>query len=277
MTEAQPGVRSSALPATEQESVALVDELCLRYRNWGRWGDGDQRGTLNFITPEALTYTGTMIRSGRVVSCGLPFNSHGPQRGGFGGRTSPSHFMLQHGGGIALGAQDHIGVLRYTDDVVTMPLQSGTQWDALAHIFYRGQMYNGHGLEKVTSSGAAINSIDQIADAVVGRWIFLDIPRHRGVDWLEPGESISGEELAACAKAQGTEVRSGDIVLIRTGQIAQVRARGSWGEYDSGPAPGLGIAAIDWFASNEIAALATDTWGLRSCRMKRRASSSRCT
>ena len=56
-------------------------------------------------------------------------------------------------------------------------------------------------------------------------------------------------------------MRSGDIVLIRTGQIAQVRARGSWGEYDSGPAPGLGVGAAHWFAANEIAALATDTWG----------------
>ena len=56
-------------------------------------------------------------------------------------------------------------------------------------------------------------------------------------------------------------MRSGDIVLIRTGQIAQVRARGSWGAYDSGPAPGLGVGAAHWFAANEIAALATDTWG----------------
>ena len=253
--------RGRTLPATEAESVALVDELCLRYRNWGRWGTDDQKGTLNFITPEALVYAATMIRSGRVVSCGLPFDSNGPQSGGFGGRTNPLHFMLQDGGDIALGAQDHIGVLRYTDDVVTMPLQCGTQWDALAHIFYRGQMYNGHGLEKVTSNGAAINSIDRVADGVAGRGILLDIPRYRGVDWLEAGDAIDDTELAGCAEAQRVEVRSGDIVLIRTGQIAQVRARGSWGQYDSGPAPGLGVAAAHWFTSHEIAALATDTWG----------------
>jgi kynurenine formamidase len=262
VTEVQPyATGQGALPAMEEESVALVDELCLRYRNWGRWGAGDQRGTLNFITPEALVYAATMIRSGRVVSCGLPFDSNGPQRGGFGGRTNPVHLMLQDGGDIALGAQDDLALLRYTDDAVAMPLQCGTQWDALAHIFYRGQMYNGHGVGQVTSTGATVNSIDRIADGVVGRGILLDIPRHRGVDWLEAGDSIDDAELADCAEAQRVEVRSGDIVLIRTGQIAQVRARGSWGEYDSGPAPGLGVAAAHWFASNEIAALATDTWG----------------
>lgn len=249
------------MPTTEAESISLVDELCLRYRNWGRWGADDERGTLNFITPEVLTHAATMIRKGRTVSCGLPFNSNGPQSGGFGGRTNPVHSMLQDGGDIALGAQDHLSVLRYTDDAVAMPLQCGTQWDALAHIFYRGQMYNGHGLENVTSAGAVVNSIDRIADGVVGRGILLDIPRHRDVPWLHAGEAIDDAELEACAQAQGVEVLSGDIVLIRTGQIAQVRADGAWGQYDGGPAPGLGHRAAHWFAAHEIAALATDTWG----------------
>jgi kynurenine formamidase len=261
MTDVQSASVPETLPATEEEWVALVDELCLRYRNWGRWGAEDQRGTLNFITPDVLRYAATMIRAGRIVSCALPFDSNGPQSGGFGGRTNPVHSMLQDGGDIALGAQDHLAVLRYTDDSVSMPLQCATQWDALAHIFYRGQMYNGHGLEHVTSTGATVNGIEKIADGVVGRGILLDIPRHRGVDWLEVGDVIDDAELAACADAQGVEVRSGDIVLVRTGQIAQVRALGSWGQYDGGPAPGLGHRAAHWLAANEIAAMATDTWG----------------
>ncbi|WP_280460515.1 cyclase family protein [Nocardia carnea] len=262
MTETQDDVnRQTNLPTTEEESIAFVDDLCLRYRNWGRWGDDDQRGTLNFITPEVLTSAARLITSGRVVSCGLPFNSEGPQSGGFGGRTNPVHSMLQDGGDIALGAQDNIPLLRYTDDAVSMPLQCGTQWDALAHIFYRGKMYNGHGLDRVTSTGATVNSIEQIANGVVGRGVLLDIPRHRGLSWLEAGDAIDDIELAECATAQGVKIRSGDIVLIRTGQIAQVRSTGSWGQYDSGPAPGLGVSAAHWFASNEIAALATDTWG----------------
>ncbi|MGD9958101.1 cyclase family protein [Nocardioides sp.] len=261
MTDVQSTNEPGVLPVTDDEWIALVDELCLRYRNWGRWGADDQRGTLNFITPEVLRYAATMIKAGRVVSCGLPFDSNGPQSGGFGGRTNPVHSMLQDGGDIALGAQDHLAILRYTDDAVAMPLQCATQWDALAHIFYRGQMYNGHGLEHVTSTGATVNGIEKIADGVVGRGILLDIPRHRGVDWLEPGDAIDDVELSACAEAQAVEVRSGDIVLVRTGQIAQVRSAGSWGQYDGGPAPGLGHRAAHWLAAHEIAAMATDTWG----------------
>lgn len=246
---------------TTDSAVDLVDELCLRYRNWGRWGADDQRGTLNFITPAVLAQAATLVQTGKVVSCALPFNSDGPQAGGFGGRTNPVHSMLQDGGDIALGAQDHLDILRYCDDAVSMPLQCGTQWDALAHIFYRGQMYNGHGLEKVTSTGATVNSIDKVADGVVGRGVLLDMARHHGVPWLDAGHSINSGDLAACAQRQGVEIRSGDIVLIRTGQMAQVRSEGAWGNYDSGPAPGLGVDSAHWFAQNEIAALATDTWG----------------
>ena len=118
MAETQ-AVNRPPLGPSADESIALVDELCLRYRNWGRWGAEDERGTLNFITPDALKHAATMIKSGRVVSCALPFNSAGPQSGGFGGRTNPLHSMLQDGGDIALGAQDHLAVLRYTDDAVT--------------------------------------------------------------------------------------------------------------------------------------------------------------
>jgi kynurenine formamidase len=251
----------SVATETAHSAVDFVDELCLKYRNWGRWGADDERGTLNFITPAAVAHAATLVETGKVVSCALPFNSDGPQSGGFGGRTNPVHLMLQDGGDIALGAQDHLDVLRYCDDAVSMPLQCGTQWDALAHIFYRGQMYNGHGLEKVTSTGATVNGIEKVADGVVGRGVFLDMARHHGVPWLQSGHSISSADLTACAERQAVQIRSGDIVLIRTGQIAQVRAEGAWGEYDSGPAPGLGVDSAHWFAKHEIAALATDTWG----------------
>ncbi|ABK71380.1 cyclase family protein [Mycolicibacterium smegmatis] len=243
------------------DAVKLVDELCLKYRNWGRWGEDDERGTLNFITPAAIAEAAALVRTGTVVSCALPFNGDGPQAGGFGGRTNPIHSMLQDGGDIALGAQDHLDILRYCDDAVSMPLQCGTQWDALAHIFYRGQMYNGHGLESVTSSGATANSIDKVADGIAGRGVLLDVARHHDVPWLEAGHAINSADLTACADQQGVSICSGDIVLIRTGQLAQVRAEGTWGAYDSGPAPGLGVDSAHWFVEHEIAALATDTWG----------------
>jgi kynurenine formamidase len=234
--------------------------LAAKHRNWGRWGADDELGTLNFITPQKIVEAARMVRSGKVFSLAIPFDSSGPQSG-FAGRINPIHYMLQDGGDIAIGAQDWVPGLRWCDDAVTMPLQCATQWDALAHIYFDGKMYNGLGPEMVNSSGARANSIDKIKSKVVSRGVLLDIPRYRGKQWLEPGEAIYPADLDGAARNAGVAVGSGDIVIIRTGQIAQVRHEGSWGQYAGGPAPGLSLETADWLAANEIAGYATDTWG----------------
>jgi kynurenine formamidase len=245
----------------KQITLDDVHALCARYRNWGRWGPDDELGTLNLIDADCIKAAAALVKQGKTISCALPFDGNGPQNG-WGGRVNPLHFMLQDGGDISIGAQDHLARLRYTDDAIYMPLQCGTQWDALAHVFYDDQMYNGYGPEHVSSTGATRNAIQKINDKVVGRGILLDIPRHRGVSWLEPGEAIHDHELAACAEAQGVEVRRGDIVLVRTGHITKVRAEGHWGTYSAGDAPGLALSSSHWLCGNDVASVATDTWGM---------------
>lgn len=247
--------------ASNKLTAKDVVEIAHRHRNWGRWGDNDQLGTVNFIDADAILRAAGLVKQGKVISCALPYDENGPQNGGF-GRVNPIHVMLQDGGDASCGAQDHLPGLRYADDAVYMPLQSGTQWDALAHIFYDGHMYNGYSQDKVNSQGTSVNGIENYADKIVTRGILLDIPRHRGVDWLEPGEGIEGDELAACAEAAGLTPGRGDILLVRTGAIAMVRGTGTWGTYAAGDAPGLALSAAEWLCENEIAGVATDTWGM---------------
>jgi kynurenine formamidase len=241
-------------------NIETVRELARRLRNWGRWGKDDELGTLNFITPEKIVAAAKTVRRGKVFSLAIPFDSQGPQTG-FAGRVNPLHFMIQDGGDVASGAQDWVPALRWCDDAVTMPLQCATQWDALAHIYFDGKMYNDRGPEMVNSSGARANSIDKAKDRIVSRGVLLDIPRLRGVDWLKPGEAIYPQDLDGAAAKAGVKIASGDILLIRTGQMAQVRAERSWGNYSGGPAPGLSLTTAEWLAKNEIAGYATDTWG----------------
>jgi kynurenine formamidase len=171
--------------------------------------------------------------------------------------------MLADGGDALSGAQDFLkGGFRYADDAVIMPLQCGTQWDALSHVFYDGRMYNDRDVRWITSRGALFNSIDQIRDGVCGRGVLLDLPRFRRVRWLENGTAILPEELDACAEAQGVAVDAGDIVLVRTGMIASCRDRNSWDGYCGGPAPGLSLHCARWIYERSIAAVATDTWGV---------------
>jgi kynurenine formamidase len=182
---------------------------------------------------------------------------------GLNGRVNPQHVMLRTGGDILADPTD-TGDIRVTDDAVYFPLQASTQWDALCHIIFGGQAYNGRGPETVTSAGAQFNSITNLRDRAVGRGVLLDVPRWLDRPWLEPGEVIQADDLEACARAQGVEVGEGDFVVVRTGNLAQCRSLGDWGTYCGGDAPGLGLSAADFLCPRNVAGVATDTWGIEA-------------
>ncbi len=237
--------------------LKTVAERC---SNWGRWGADDEIGTLNFISPEDVIGAAKLIRRGQVFSLGLNFDRNGPQRGLWGNRFNPIHTMLATGTDAVSGNQD-AGGLRYADDAVSMPLQCGTQWDALGHIFYEDKMWNGYDARLVDSNGAAKNGIDKAKAKMVGRGVLLDVARHLNLSHLEDGTAITCTDLDATAAAQKIEIRRGDFVIVRTGQMEQRLADGEWGSYAGGDAPGLAFETAEWIHAREIAAICTDTWG----------------
>ncbi len=150
------------------------------------------------------------------------------------------------------------GPMRFNDDFIMMPLQAGTQWDALAHVYYDEQLYNGYPASAVTSFGATRNSIDQVDQkGIVSRGVLLDVARHRGVDHLPPNTSISPEELDAVAADQGVEVGRGDIVLVRTGWWAVFLAERDGEAWTMG-SPGVSWRVAEWLHQKDCAAIASD-------------------
>lgn len=247
--------------------ITTVRALAEKVTNWGRWGDDDELGTLNHIEPADVAAAAALVQTGAVRSLALPYDETGPQTGGL-GRFNPIHLMIRDGGDAMSGAtvRDFYGgrdaYMRGADDIIIMPLQCGTQWDALSHVFFEDHMYNGYSADLVSSRGAQRNGIAKGVDRLVGRGILLDVARHRGADALDPGFAIDGDVLAACADAQGVEVRRGDIVLIRTGQLGAARSAEDWTLFTGASAPGLGLGSVDWISEHEVAAVATDTWGM---------------
>jgi kynurenine formamidase len=248
-----------------QLDAAWVAQECKALSNWGRWGDDDELGSWNLVTPAKIVESTLCVRSGEVFSLALPFGPGGPGDKARAGRGNATLFVSMSGTDIEAGALDrmHPGSGKFTEDWVTMNLSSSTQWDGFAHAFHNGKGYNGVPAATVTAQGARRNSITALADRIVTRGVLLDVARCRGVDWLEPGFAIQPEDLDEAVAAQSVEVGSGDVVLVRTGQLAQVRAEGDWGDYSGlGPAPGLGARCGAWLASRDVAAVASDTWGL---------------
>jgi kynurenine formamidase len=249
----------------QKHDVDMFDMAHLRataekLKNWGRWGPDDEMGTLNFIGPDQVKAAAGLVKKGKTISLGLNFDRFGPQSGIWGNRFNPIHTMLATGTDAVAGNQDANG-LRYADDMVSLPLQCGTQWDALGHIFYDDKMWNGYDARLVDSDGAQKNGIEKVKHKMFGRGVLLDVARHFGVDSFEDGTAIMNEDLDATAEAQGVEIKQGDFVIVRTGQMEQRLRDEDWGAYAGGHAPGLAFETAEWIHEKEIAAICTDTWG----------------
>jgi kynurenine formamidase len=150
------------------------------------------------------------------------------------------------------------GSMRFAKDFVGVDYHNDghTHIDALCHVAYHGLLYNGRPQGTVTAAGAAINAIDVLADGLVGRGVLLDVPRVRGVPWLEPGEHVMRADLEAAEREHGVTVGAGDILLVRTGHAGRLGALGSWDTATN--KAGLHPTAMPFLAEREVAALGSD-------------------
>lgn len=233
-----------------------IAELGARVRNWGRWGDDDQLGTLNLIDEEAVRRGLASASAGRRFSLALPLDADGPQMGFIPGRENPRHEMIalhqraQRGeAGRAAGAPE------WNDDAFTMGTQACTHWDGLAHAAYDGHIYNGFPAATVTADGASRCGIDGVG-ALVGRGVLLDVARALGVERLAPGHALSPHDLDTAVELARTRIEPGDIVLLRTGHL-QLFFAGERADY-SASAPGPSLDTVEWFHRHDVAAVATD-------------------
>jgi kynurenine formamidase len=229
----------------ETEFRALFDEVC----NWGRWSERPERGALNHLTPERVIAAARLVRSGVTVSLSLPLDTH-PR---IDNPEPADHHMTM------LPNQDiGSGSVRFSKDYVGMDYhnEGHSHIDAFSHVAYEGRLYDGQPEESVTAKGAAAGTIEVLRDGLVGRGVLLDIPRLRGVPWLEPGEYVSTADLESAEREQRVRVGSGDILLVRTGHA---RRRAELPPWDTANAKaGLHPTTATFLAEGRVAALGSD-------------------
>ena len=214
--------------------------------NWGRWGEDDQRGCFNLLTPERVAAATGLARTGKRFSLALPIGG-GPTPGY---RPPPLHLFSNTTGDFVLGD----GRLQYSDDYVVLALQATTQLDGFGHVGGGDVLFNGFWAGLVTAtSGARRLGVHKLADAIVGRAVLLDVARHQGVERLEPGFAVEADLLAAVADAQQVSVGTGDILLVRTGHLGWLLAGNA-----SNDAPGLSFRALPWLHERDVAMVACD-------------------
>ena len=208
---------------SEEEVLSYFD----RFSNWGRWGDDDELGAPNLITPAkvkravGLVEEGVRISMARTVTFEASVDAPVP----------PVHFMVESGEGWASGqkvsnrafpaATDYFGMIFHGYTV--------THVDSLAHFFWNGKTYNGKPAHLVsTSLGATFGSVEEAKEGIITRAVLVDVPMVKGIDWIDRGEGVMLDDILAAEERCGFRVEEGDVLLIRTGQLHRRNVEGPW-------------------------------------------------
>lgn len=224
------------MPSAEEVASWYTDR-----RNWGRWGDDDQKGAINLITPEKSAGAAGLVRSGRKVSASRVFE---PEQ----------HFMRKSPRPGGAGAVvDYYGFIYHGQTI--------THIDALCHMWDQDGMWQGRDPDvEVTTQGANFGTIDAWSEGIVTRGVLIDVPRHRDTPYVTPDRPVHGWEIEEIAEAQGVEVESGDALLIYSGKDPYVR---DGGDYGGGDRPGLSVTCAKFIRDHDVALLGWDMMDAR--------------
>jgi len=247
--------------------------LAAKVSNWGRWGDDDELGCGNLLDDAAARRGTESVQSGRRLSLAVELRADGVQVGQPARRYNP---ILTH---TSVNERDKYapGMWEGTDDLVVMSTCAGTHLDALSHISYDGLLYNGFASTEVTPSEGAKKLGAEKLPPIVTRGVLLDVARAKSVDGLDlvdQGYAITGDDLDAAAELAKVDVQPGDVVLVRTGEMRHYRAdprtpmepvqnTSRW-RYAVGTGeaklPGMSIHSIEWLRDHDVAGCMNDTY-----------------
>jgi kynurenine formamidase len=230
-------------------SGASFQALHDRLRGQVPWGADDRRGALGHITPERLAAAAGEVRLGRSVTMAAPLAGSAPDN------PEPGTRHMKR----LPGEPSDVPGLSFAADQLVMNVHGDvdSHIDALCHVSYDGTLYNGVRPDAVTSQGASELSIDDARNGIVGRGVLLDIPRLRGVAWVEPGDHVTAAELAAAEAAQQVHVGAGDLLFVRVGHRRRRAELGPWDVAKS--RAGLHPDAMEYLAERQVAALGSDS------------------
>jgi kynurenine formamidase len=230
-----PGPAAARFPRNADE----FDQLFEKVKNWGRWGADDELGAANLITEAKRRQAADLVKSGVSVSM-----AHNPITEAAPDNPSPFEHTMNKG---------------FTTDIYRVMYHgyAHSHIDALCHILYKNQTYNGYSREQVnTAKGCTRLGVDKLKNGIVTRGILIDIPRLKNLPYLEPGTPVFVEDLEAWEKKAGVKVAPGDAIFLRTGRWARRAALGPWAV--SRNAAGYHASVAPWLKDRGVSFLGSD-------------------
>lgn len=226
---------------------ADIERWMTELSNWGRWGEDDQAGTINTITPANRVRAAALVKDGVSVSMALDADLPDPENSER--RSTWEHTMRRTGAGVTSGyAVDSFSVSFHGNNT--------THLDALSHYIYQGKIYNGFPGDSITEWGATKNDVLPFHNGIITRGILVDVPLLKGVPYLGDDEAIFPEDLEAWETKTRITIGSGDAVFIRTGRWRRVAEQGPLNL--NRQTPGLYASCAKWLRERNIALLGSD-------------------
>ena len=223
------------LPTNEAE----FDQVFKQVSNWGRWGKDDQRGTANLITAAKRKQAAALVKAGITVSL-----SHEPLTVVADDNPQPWEHVMNPGFQTDTYKVSYHGFVH-------------SHLDALCHILYKDQTYNGYAKKDVnTDKGCLKLGIENFKEGVFTRGILIDIPRLKGVPYLENGTPVYPEDIEAWEKKVGVKVSAGDAILLRTGRWVRRAQLGPWKAQTS--IAGYHASVVPWMKARDVAFVGSD-------------------
>jgi len=241
------GVSQSRAQGQAKSPTAVTPADYLRWRtefkNWGRWGPNDERGTSNLITAAKILSATKLVKTGLVVSLARPVPQmvdpevpagavfHRVTNGITATNTTDNYQVSYHGLGLS-------------------------HMDSFCHFFADGMLYNGYPVADTITpeTGCKKDSVMAWKDGIVTRAVLYDIPQLKGVDWIEPGTPVTRADLEAWEKKSGVKAGPGDVILLYVGRWKRRAAKA--------PQPGMSAGyyadVVPWIKEREVAFIGHD-------------------
>jgi kynurenine formamidase len=250
-------------PSREPRSASLLHDLLAGHPlNWGRWGEDDEVGSLNFLGPSEVLRGVAAVRAGRVFTLGTPLARPAGDPV-WPGRPTGRRYAVQDKSTYDAGLARSEAGDEFADDVLFLSLHGTTHTDALGHVWYDDALYNGYPARSTTARLTRDSVLPLAERGIVGRGVLVDLARATGKESLGRGEPVELSDLLAAARRQRLEIEKRDILLLRTGWLALHERDPAEFAREPFAEPGLvhSRALVDWFHEREIPALGTDTLG----------------
>jgi kynurenine formamidase len=222
------------------QTVAEYEKIFNEIKNWGRWGKDDQFGTMNLVTDAKRKEASKLVKMGLVVSMAHTVETQ---------KTADMDTPFELGGG---GSHFSYGFHSTTQ----------SHLDAICQFDYKGQLYNGFDIKEVKpNTGCKVEDVDHLKTGLITRGILMDIPRLKGLKYLEPGTPVYPEDFEAWEKKTGIKVGPGDAVFLRTGRWSRRAEKGPWQLYPAPPGQGEAgyhTLCAPWFKKRDVAIVGAD-------------------